>query len=88
MSTMMIVQRCPEGLAEREYRYGFTEVQGPPEEWGREREAAPAAKQNLGWEKPIAIGFAECLWSGRLTGYHFLGRAFIDDSSVFQPTKS
>jgi len=36
----------------------------------------------------IAVGFAECLWSGRLTGYHFLGRAFIDDSCVFQLTKS
>ena len=39
---------------------------------------------DLGWEKPIAIGFAECLWSGRLTGHHFLGRAFIDDRRVSQ----
>ena len=30
----------------------------------------------LGWERPIAIGFAECLWSGRLKGHHFLRRAF------------
>ncbi len=38
----------------------------------------------LGGWKAIALGFAECLWWGRLTGHHFLGRAFIDDRRVSQ----
>ena len=32
----------------------------------------------LGGWKATALGFAECLWSGCLTGRHFLGIAFID----------
>ena len=41
----MSVQRRPEGLAEGEYQYGSPGYDGPPEEWGREHEAAPAAEQ-------------------------------------------
>ena len=42
---------------------------------------------NLGWERPIAIGFAECFWSGRLTGRYFLKRTFLEHNRVFFKTK-
>ena len=73
----------------RHNRKDTTVIIAQPEMSEAEGEALwNATHKYLGWEKPIAIGFAECLWSGRWTGHHFLGRAFIDDNRVFQPPKS
>ena len=57
------------------------------EEWG-DRSGRTYVSHYLGGWKAIALGFAECLWSGRLTGHHFSGRAFINNSRVFQATRS
>ena len=59
-----------------------------PSREDEEEDGDRSGETYLGGWKAIAVGFAECLWSGCLTGRHFLGIAFIDDSRVFQATKS